>query len=34
LTDDHLVMFNTLLDSESLPAVEVWMAQKPWTKIG
>lgn len=34
LTDDHLVMFNTLLNSESLPAVEVWMAQKPWTRIG
>jgi Domain of unknown function (DUF4190) len=34
LTDDHLVMFDTLLDGESVPAVEVWMAQKPWTKIG
>ena len=34
LTNDHLVMFDTLLDGESVPAVEVWMAQKPWTKIG
>lgn len=34
LTNDHLVMFNTLLDGESVPAVEVWMAQKPWTRIG
>ncbi|HET6954039.1 MAG TPA: DUF4190 domain-containing protein [Acidimicrobiales bacterium] len=34
LTDDHLVMSNALLDGESVPDVEVWLAQKPWTKIG
>jgi hypothetical protein len=33
LTDDHLAMFDTLLDGQALPEVEVWLSQKPWTKI-
>jgi hypothetical protein len=33
LTDDHIAMFDTLLDGQALPAVEVWLGQKPWTRI-
>lgn len=33
LTDDQLVIFDTLLDGEYLPFFDVWMAQKPWAKI-
>lgn len=34
LTDDKLVMSDTLLNGDTVPDVEVWLAGKPWTRTG
>jgi hypothetical protein len=33
LTDAGLTFTNALLDGESFPELDVWMSQKPWTKL-
>jgi hypothetical protein len=33
LTDAGLIFTNALLDGESFPELDVWMSQKPWTKL-
>jgi hypothetical protein len=33
LTDAGLAFTNALLDGESFPELDVWMSQKPWTKL-